>query len=43
MNVLQIVPELNAGGVEATTLEIVQVLVQHDFKAHVLSLSLIHI
>ena len=37
MNVLQIVPELNAGGVEATTLEIVQVLVQHDFKAHVLS------
>lgn len=37
MNVLQIVPELNAGGVEATTLEIVQALVQDDSTAHVLS------
>ena len=37
MNVLQIVPELNAGGVEATTLEIVQALVQDDYTAHVIS------
>jgi len=37
MNVLQVVPELNAGGVERTTLEIVQALTSEGHKAHVIS------
>lgn len=37
MNVLQVVPELNAGGVEATTLEITQILVEHGHGSHVIS------
>ncbi len=37
MNVLQVVPELNAGGVEATTLEMAQVLIESGHGAHVIS------
>lgn len=37
MNVLQVVPELNAGGVEGTTLEIAQALIAEGHKAHVVS------
>jgi len=37
MNVLQILPELNAGGVERTALETVEALVQAGHGAHVLS------
>ncbi len=37
MNVLQTVPELNAGGVEATTLEIAQALIAEGHGAHVVS------
>jgi len=37
MNVLQVVPELNAGGVEATTLEIAQILIEKGHEAHVIS------
>ncbi len=37
MNVLQTVPELNAGGVEATTLEIAQALIAKGHGAHVVS------
>jgi len=37
MNVLQTVPELNAGGVEATTLEIAQALIAECHEAHVVS------
>ena len=37
MNVLQVVPELNAGGVEATTLEMTQALVKQGHGAHVIS------
>ena len=37
MNVLQVVPELNAGGVEATTLEMAQALIEHGHGAHVIS------
>lgn len=37
MNVLQIVPELNAGGVERTALEAAEMLVANGHGAHVLS------
>ena len=37
MNVLQVVPELNAGGVEGTTLEIAQALAEKGHGAHVIS------
>lgn len=37
MNVLQVVPELNAGGVEGTTLEIAEALIAQGHKAHVIS------
>ena len=37
MNVLQILPDLNAGGVERTALETVEVLVASGHSAHVLS------
>ncbi len=37
MNVLQVVPELNAGGVEGTTLEIAQALIAEGHGAHVIS------
>ena len=37
MNVLQVVPELNAGGVEGTTLEMVQALTDNGHTAHVIS------
>lgn len=37
MNVLQILPDLNAGGVERTVLETVEVLVRAGHTAHVLS------
>jgi len=37
MNVLQILPDLNAGGVERTVLETVEVLVANGHGAHVLS------
>ena len=37
MNVLQILPDLNAGGVERTVLEIVEVLTRAGHGAHVLS------
>jgi len=39
MNVLQVVPELNAGGVERTTLEMAQALTSKGHKAHVISLG----
>ena len=35
MNILQVVPELNAGGVERTTIEIAQALSANGHKAHV--------
>ncbi len=37
MKVLQVVPNLNAGGVERTTLEIVEALVQNGHEGHVVS------
>ncbi|PHR61579.1 MAG: glycosyl transferase [Robiginitomaculum sp.] len=37
MNILQVVPELNAGGVERTTIEIAQALHARGFTAHVAS------
>lgn len=37
MNVLQVVPELNAGGVEGTTLEVAQALMAEGHGAHVVS------
>ena len=37
MNVLQLVPELNAGGVEGTTLEVAEALIDGGHKAHVVS------
>ena len=37
MNVLQLVPELNAGGVEGTTLEVAEALVANGHEAHVIS------
>ena len=37
MNVLQLVPELNAGGVEGTTLEVAQALIAGGHGAHVIS------
>ena len=37
MNVLQVVPELNAGGVEGTTLEVAQALIAEGHTAHVVS------
>ncbi len=37
MNVLQILPDLNAGGVERTVLETVEALVASGHGAHVLS------
>jgi len=37
MNVLQVLPELNAGGVEGTTVEMVEALVAAGHGAHVLS------
>lgn len=37
MNVLQVVPELNAGGVEGTTLEVAQALIANEHEAHVIS------
>ena len=37
MNVLQVVPELNAGGVEGTTLEVAQALIAAGHEAHVVS------
>ena len=37
MNVLQLVPELNAGGVEGTTLEVAQALIADGHNAHVVS------
>lgn len=37
MNVLQVVPELNAGGVEGTTLEVAQALITSGHSAHVVS------
>ena len=37
MNVLQLVPELNAGGVEGTTLEVAQALISAGHGAHVIS------
>lgn len=37
MNVLQILPELNAGGVERTAVEITQALTEAGHGAHVLS------
>ena len=37
MNVLQVVPELNAGGVEGTTLEVAQALITEGHGAHVIS------
>ena len=37
MNVLQVVPELNAGGVEGTTLEVAQALIAQGHKAHIIS------
>ncbi len=37
MNVLQVLPELNAGGVERTTLEIVEALNRDGHKAHIVS------
>ena len=37
MNVLQLVPELNAGGVEGTTLEVAQALIAGGHSAHVIS------
>ena len=37
MNVLQIVPDLNAGGVERTTLEVAEALVDQGFTPHICS------
>jgi len=37
MNVLQVLPEFNAGGVEGTTLEIAQALTDNGHTAHVIS------
>ncbi len=37
MNILQILPALNAGGVERTTLEIVEALIEAGHKAHIIS------
>lgn len=37
MNVLQVVPELNAGGVEGTTLEVAEALIEAGHSAHVVS------
>ena len=37
MNVLQVVPELNAGGVEGTTLEMAEALIAEKHGAHVIS------
>jgi len=37
MNVLQVVPELNAGGVEGTTLEVSEALIAEGHRAHVIS------
>jgi len=37
MNILQVVPELNAGGVERTTIEIAQALTAGGHRAHVAS------
>ena len=37
MNVLQLVPELNTGGVEGTTLEVAQALIAEGHSAHVIS------
>ncbi|WP_026942810.1 glycosyltransferase family 4 protein [Hellea balneolensis] len=37
MNVLQVVPELNAGGVEGTTLEMAEALIAQGHSAHVIS------
>lgn len=37
MNVLQLVPELNAGGVEGTTLEVAQALTAKGHGAHIVS------
>ncbi len=37
MNVLQILPELNAGGVERTTVEIAEALIAKGHKAHIAS------
>ena len=37
MNVLQLTPELNAGGVERTTLEVAEALIAAGHKAHVVS------
>jgi len=37
MNILQVLPELNAGGVERTTLEIVEALTQAGHEAHIIS------
>lgn len=37
MNVLQVVPELNAGGVEGTTLEMAEALIAQGHGAHVIS------
>ena len=39
MNVLQIVPELNAGGVERTTIEVAQALAEDGYTPHVASLG----
>jgi len=37
MNVLQLTPELNAGGVEGTTLEVAEALIRGGHNAHVVS------
>ena len=37
MIVLQVVPELNAGGVEKTTLEIAEVLSNKGYDTHVVT------
>jgi glycosyltransferase involved in cell wall biosynthesis len=37
LRVLQVLPELNAGGVERTTVEITEALIEKGHKAHVLS------
>lgn len=37
MNILQVVPDLHAGGVERTTLEIAEALIANGHKAHVAS------
>lgn len=39
MNVLQLTPELNAGGVERTTLEVAEALIEAGHNAHVASLG----